>query len=219
MGSEASVEVATPPSKPATHCACCGARIRRVIGERPLSISDAMALVAAAALAALIARDVLDNPLRGGPGWWRTLAIVVAGLVVLTPTVLILRLRRPRPPVRRLARHPGFAASVAATAMLALGALAVGLLAIVRVSLQDPLTPAAPHVWRPPPNPRWWLGAVLHFGAAVGPAVLAAWTLLALSGRRRPTTNGLDLLGRLIGAAWVVLFVIDCCARLAYLRV
>jgi len=70
----------------------------------------------------------------------------------------------------------------------------------------------------PTPDPSWWMGVVFYFGVIVGPAVIEAWLLLTLSGRRRPTKGWPDRLGRAIVLAWIVLFLIYCCARLASLR-
>ena len=200
---------------PGTRCPCCGAKLPTRI-ERRFSILDAMTLVVASALAfALIRPVMLDEPV-GLPAWGRWLTASVGVLVTWTPTVLWLRLRHPRPPLRRLARQPGFAASVVGTGILALGALATGLLALLRTARQG-MGVRGGMLLRTP-DPLWWVGVVLHFAAVVGPAVLAAWLILALSGRRRPARGWLDRLGRLIGLAWIVLFVINCCVRLAYLQ-
>ena len=196
-------------------CACCGAFLPSRV-DRRFTILDAMTLVAASALAFSLVRPLVLGGLRNEPSWAGYLAAVIGTLVTWTPAVLFLRLRRPRPALRRLSRQPGFAAGVAGTAILALGALATGLLALIRVSRQGVGVRAG--LPPRPPEPGWWLGVVLHFGAVVGPAVLAAWLLLALSGRRRSATGWLDPLGRAIGVAWIILFVINCCARLAYLQ-
>src|SRR5687768_4597770 len=83
-------------------------------GARRFTMMDAMILVAASAVAFVIVRPVVDGPLmlRHEPGWARYLAGFVGGLVAWTPAVLFLRLRNPRPTIRRLSRRPGFAASV-----------------------------------------------------------------------------------------------------------
>lgn len=61
-----------------------------------------------------------------------------------------------------------------------------------------------------------WLWVVLHhFAIMGGAAVIAAWVLLALSGRRRPEPGWIDPLGRTLGVMWVVLFVLMCGVRLA----
>lgn len=175
-----------------------------------------MILIAASAVALVIVRPVVAGPLQQRPGWSHYLAWAIGWLVAWTPTVLILRLRDPRPPLRRLSRQPGFAASLAGTAVLALGLLAIGLIALVRVARQG--SPARPAMGIRPPDPSWWVWVVLHFGTVVGPAVIAAWVLLAVSGRRRPPRGWLDILARAVGVGWIVLFVINCCARLTYLR-
>jgi hypothetical protein len=182
-----------------------------------------MILVAASAVAFGIVRPIIAARfLQNQPRWASYLAAVMAVLVTWTPTVLLLRLRRPRPPLHRLARQPGFAAGLAGTAIVALGALTIGLIALVRVARRGMAVRAGvrlrstdPSWW--PPDSSWWLGVVFHLGAVVGPAVIGAWLLLALSGRRRPSWGWLDLLGRALGIAWIILFIISCCARLAYL--
>lgn len=197
-------------------CPCCGAVVLTPRGDRRFTLIDAMILVAASAVAFVIVRPIITGPLRDQPRWAGYLAAVMGVLVTWTPTVLALRLRRPRPRFRRLSRQPGFAAGLAGTSIVALGILAVGLLALVRVARRGMAVRAGMRLR--PPDPSWWLGVVLHFGAVVGPAVIGAWLLLTLSGRRRPSGGWLDLLGRGLGVAWIILFVINGCARLSYLR-
>lgn len=197
-------------------CPCCGAIVPPPRGDRRFTIIDAMILVAASAVAFVVVRPIINGRLQGQPWWASYLAAVMGFLVAWTPTVLILRSRRPRPPLRRLTRQPGFAAGLAGTSVVLLGALAIGLLALVRFARRGMAVRAGLPLR--PPNSAWWLGVVLHFGAVVGPAVIGAWLLLAFSGRRRPSGGWLDLLGRALGTAWIILFVINCCARLAYLR-
>ena len=197
------------------HCPCCGSQLPSRL-ERRFTILDAMILVVASALAFTLLRSFVFRTLPGLSNGQGLLAVVMGGLVTWTPTLLWLRLRRPRPTLRRLARQPGFAASIAGTAVLALGTVTIGLLALIRLSMQGPTQSAG--VAPRPPDPTWWLGVVLHFGPVVGPAVIAAWFVLAVSGRRRPARGWLDPLGRTIGVAWIILFVINCCARLAYLK-
>src|SRR5690242_12341334 len=86
-----------------------GPRAGRVGRCRPPALLDAMVLVAATALAlALVKR--LDGPLWGGcPA---PVAKELPCLLVGTATVLVLRLRRPRPSWRRLMRQPGAVACV-----------------------------------------------------------------------------------------------------------
>jgi hypothetical protein len=180
-----------------------------------------MILVAASAVAFVIVRPIISGVFYREPRWIRYLAVIISGLVVWTPTLLFLRLRSPRPPLRRLARQPGFAASLAGTSIIVLGALAVGLLALVRVSRRGAVGIRAlldTDFPIPVTDALWWVTVVLHFGAVVGPAIIGAWLLLAISGRRRPARGWIDPLGRVLGILWIVLFVVNCYARLSYLR-
>jgi hypothetical protein len=190
--------------------------LRPSAAERKFTIVDAMILVAASAVAFVIVRPVITSGLQRAPRWAIYLAAAMAWLITWTPTVLLLRLRRPRPPLRRLGRQPGFAAAVAASSILTLTAFAIALLALVRLARRGALLGVGRPV--PKPTPGWWMSVVLEMGVAVGPAVLGAWLLLALSGRRRPARGWLDALGRVLGAAWIVLFVIHCVARLSWLK-
>lgn len=99
--------------------------------------------------------------------------------------------------------------------MIALAALSVGVPGLIRTARVGGM---ARNGFPPPaPDPWWWLGVISHFAFLIGPAVIVSWILLALSGRRRPVRNWLDVLGRAIGIAWIVVFVINCGARLSYL--
>jgi hypothetical protein len=203
-------------------CPHCGTYLPSSRTDRRFSISDAMLLIAASAVSFVIVRAFVIGSLSREPGWSHYLAMVLGGLISWTPATLFLRLRRPRPTLRRLARQPGFAASLAGTSIIAIGGLAIAILALVRVvhrgAIAGIVLPIGARVPIPTPDPRWWLGVVLHFGALVGPAIIGAWLLLAISGRRRPAKGWIDPLGRILGILWIVLFVINCCARLAYLR-
>ena len=99
----------------------------------------------------------------------------------ITPAFLLVRLRRPRPPLRALLRHPG---SVAGLAIL---------------------------------FGQFWVTGWLHrlyFGRlydamvtaiAVGGTVAVAWAVLALSRRWEAEPGWVDRIGRLLGAAAIVI--------------
>lgn len=203
------------PPKPGDRCPCCGVVVPSPRGGRRFSILDVMILVAASAVAFVMVRPLMVGSLRTQPAWASYLAATIAGLVVWTPTVLAMQFRRPRPALRRLTRRPGFAACLAGTSVVVLGALATVLLALIHTARQG----TALRVGRtiPTPDPTWWVGVVLYFAGFIGPAVIAAWLLLALTGRRRPSSDWADLLGRGIGTAWIVLFVIHACSQLWHL--
>src|SRR5262245_18876219 len=110
---------------------------------RRFTIADGLILVAATAAGLAIIKDgvlgvamprTLAGFLRRPPGgWWSkkllvrgagALAMVAPCVVAWTLAYMIIRLRGPRPPMRRLARQPGFAVGIAALIVLTTGAVA-----------------------------------------------------------------------------------------------
>jgi hypothetical protein len=167
--------------------------------SRRFTIADLMLLICAAALATIMTRDDVASiylvyrapeaqrlyELVEGP----TKCVASALMLALIP----IRLARPRPPWRRLARQPGFVACWAIAAVLALG-LVEGLF---RVAFQGGFKQWG-GVW--PFHALWELGVVFR-----GPfAVAAAWLALALAGRWSPEASWIDRLGRALGLAWVI---------------
>ena len=166
---------------------------------RRFNLGDAMILTAVVAVGLVLGRDLLLNFPRlvgqrlaltrhdlanGQPVWWsiafrwEPVALEVVGLALMavclaTPTLVVLRLRRPRPPWRRLVRQPG--AVACATAIVSF------LVAYDLHSLLDPY-PAL---------------------FVVGPAVATAWLVLIVSRRWRAERGWIDRAGRVVGAAWI----------------
>ncbi len=176
--------------------------------RRKFTILDGMILVAAIACGFALRRAFL-NSFHGvwviqGESWLMRNArglnwAATPFLTMLTPTVLLLRLRRPRPRQIELFRQPGLAAGCAAILPIAMS-----LACFIRESagrsgeLQDPLSAA---------------GAGLHFqyvgSYRVGCWVLGSWLALFLSGRRRPERSWIDRIGRILGIGWLVVLVLD----------
>lgn len=120
--------------------------------------------------------------LRVGPRSWAASGVFELLLVLVlpaAPTLLVMRLRRPRPPLRGLAGQPGFAACVAVCSALV---VAAGL-ALYWIDLLSP--PA--------------------LMALPGLAVAFAWLALALAGRWRPEPGWIDPAGRGVGWLWIAL--------------
>jgi hypothetical protein len=173
---------------------------------REFRLSDAMILVAGAALSlsgahllvlmadafrqlcreAVLNRDVLLGP---WPAFWVAIrndlrstlwyAFQVAGMVLLgmTPAYFVLRLRRPRPPLRTLLRQPGMVAVLAMAFGLFWGT--GGLISLLPERFDS--MNAAP--------------------SAIGGSVAAAWGVLALSRRWEPEPGWVDRVGRVLGCA------------------
>ncbi|MFO0956243.1 MAG: hypothetical protein U0800_02120 [Isosphaeraceae bacterium] len=123
-----------------------------------------------------------------------TLAEVGARILAPCSAALLLSaLRQPRPGRRRLLDGPGFVATATATSFMAFR-LAGGLAEHLAIG------------WGPKSSDL--LNEVTN-AAAVGPAVMASWILLAACGRRRVEPTWVDRLGQLAGIGWILMAVSD----------
>lgn len=169
--------------------------------RRPFTLLDAIALVAAVAVALAWYRFI------GLPHWvrrnspfdprnwvdYKDLAIrgaFIANPLVatLTPMLLVLRLRPPRPPLRRLMRRPGATACLAAVIALAARAIEI-----------------ASHTWEDYlydfDELRFYTEDRLNFlPHEEGLAVAVVWVVLGVSGRLRAEPTWPDRAGRAVGA-------------------
>ena len=115
-------------------------------------------------------------------------------LIPWTVAAFLMRLRQPRPPLRRLVLQPGMAACGAVT--LWLGFKTLLLVLMLGVPQQRSLV-------------RAYMGDGALIASWAAPAVAGAWLVLLLSGRWRPDRGWIDRLGRAIGASWLVLEVLN----------
>ena len=132
------------------------------------------------------------------------LALGLPALVVFTAAILALRLRRPRPTLRRALLQPGASACVAA-----LSVVAVEVASYVASTCHDrnshgKLGQYLAYVWNN-------TGVVVEIttqvlvrmSTPVGLAVMATWLVLALGGRWRREPSWVDRAGRLLGFCWL----------------
>jgi hypothetical protein len=202
---------AVPPEP--LRCECCRRRLERPGVARRFGLLDAMILVAATAAPLSLARSALS--LEHAGLWQKLLVMTPALLGGWTVALLAIRLRSPRPTLRRLLRQPGAAASLAAVSTIAVCLLFVGIALLVRFLRFQSHASAIRQMNRVIGTSRpvlfdWpmqVIGTLSECMTLVGPAVLGAWVVLALGGRRRPERGLIDGLGRLVGVAWIVLFV------------
>lgn len=177
-GSDAS---GSAPESPADRC-------------RPLTLSDAMALVAATAIGLGLSRALQSAQYPGCPHF---VTIELPQLFVWTITLYALRLRRPCPPRERRLNQPGAVACAVVTLLLPL-------LGVVAALSRGAVVLLKYYGWKGPggyPPP----GLLCVLGAAIaGTAVTGAWLGLAISGRRRPEPGWLDRTGRVLGTGWIV---------------
>jgi hypothetical protein len=115
---------------------------------------------------------------------------MVPWLATSTLGVTVVALRRYRLDVRGLFRSPRVAGCVAATLGMAMGKSAGAWNGGFR---------RFGGFW-------YWLVADLPWDA--GGAVLGAWLVLAIGGRRRAGGDGLDWIGRALGICWVVTYLL-----------
>jgi hypothetical protein len=184
--------------------------------ERRFTLLDAMILVAATAVGLALAREwarmitmmgILASPEEGLlPELAPLTRQVVLGWPVVTMAtlaVVALRLRRPRPPRRRLFAPPGVVACVVAACVIALD-LAHHALIMIEDYFQYP-QPANDAV-------RWGELERRSFqtvaSTSVGFAVAASWLAMALARRWRPERTWIDRAGIVVGWLWIALVVI-----------
>lgn len=179
---------------------------------RRFTTADAMALIGAAAVGLALSRAWSEAAAEVSKYWsgldrsswpsltcWGIVRTVCPVVAAVTPTLLALRLRRPRPPRRRLFAPPGLAACVVATIVIALEALlhplgaGLGASSRRRDVLLDELAR---------------LGLALEAlnalsSMTVGIAVAAVWGSMALAHRWRPERGWIDRAGRAVGWFWI----------------
>jgi hypothetical protein len=177
----------------------------RPTAPRKITLTDAMVLVAAPALSLVMIRDYLSDPRisRMLPldytwsvsEWWIRGCLYVGILsplaVSLSLALFILRLRQPRPEMRRLLRQPGMVASSAT--------VIVGTLFVLKVFLSYYLVSPSRPFWLLPLYDIWMRR--LPWG---GEVVAVAWIMLRLSGAWRSEPSWIDRAGRALGVYWII---------------
>ena len=178
----------------------------RQVPRRRFNMADGVIVTAAVAATLAVLRDNREWPkvlfMTNGIRFYASLPpfvwLAFRATYVLIPwtvAVFLMRLRLPRPRLRRLVLQPGAAACGAATIWLAFKLALLGLLT-VGIHERPWVISSYTHDWESP----------LSWGAA---AVAGAWLVLVLSGRWRPDRSWLDRLGRAIGVSWLALETIN----------
>ncbi len=170
--------------KPRSHC-------------RPFTTADAMALVAALAVALGIIKDQWQADIQNG---WRSARPIYATalaaarltgpfLATWTIAFAVIRLREPHPPWRRLRNQPG------TVACLGVAGVAAFLLPYAAVRF----------LIRPSDSYRL-IDFFWQCQMSIAPAVIGAWVTLRLGGRWRAEPGWIDPLGMVIGGGWIAIF-------------
>ena len=140
------------------------------------------------------------------------LEVVLPHVAAATAAVLGMRLRQPRPSIRRLAREPGAAACMvcSATLIIVAGWIATTI-ATGRIMEFSAIMTSWPY--RGGHGKRVTLDypggmAFVAYGDRIGFAVAGAWLALVLSGLWRSEPTWIDRVGRTLGWLWLGLTVV-----------
>jgi hypothetical protein len=186
------------------------------VGRRRMTLLDAILLVGSAAISMGafegVRRSLFQGRIRvlerGLPDfstWWTSDLIVTCSdlTVFLVPVVapwtlllIVLRLRSPRPRWRRIWGQPGMAACLAAVFGWCWSGLAL-ILALDAGYVARPTRNNSLEAWAE----KYLADEVFMY---VGLAVAAAWMVQYASGRWRRSADWVDLLGRIVGALWIL---------------
>lgn len=170
--------------------------------RRRFTLLDAMILIVAFAAVFPASRQILEKTFRSYPmpyegffDFWRGAARTASmGLAPilgsLTIALTALQWRRPRLTWRMMGRAPGLAACAAASTVLVVEA-ALGVDRAVVGFRND--------------FPGWWLPFAARNS---GGAVAGAWLAMAASRRRPWRRDGLDRAGIVLGACWILSYLI-----------
>jgi hypothetical protein len=193
---------------------------------RPFTISDAMILVAATAIGIALMARFEEHSILHGLGHYTAgdhtaltfqIKLNIYNMVIadilnfepllesLTLAVLILRLRRPRPSLRRLARQPGFAASFVVLFFLIFQVIEAGT-EVAKRMIEGQF----------PCNREIFYGEFLQnviiqtfeLDFYLGPAVAVMWALMALGRTFRREAGWIDRLGRIMGSLWIAAMIL-----------
>jgi hypothetical protein len=170
--------------------------------RRPFTVRDALILIGALAVGLALTRAALAGRPLDRTHWVHSVAV---GLTAASPcagamslALLALRLVRPRPGLRRLARQPG----LVACAVFAVDSILVALFAMTnrtggRFFFADAM---------------WilhgqWVLRTNYFWPQAGSAVGGAWIALALGGRWKAEPSWIDRAGRALGVYWIATYL------------
>jgi hypothetical protein len=182
---------------------------RTAASHRRMTLLDGLILVAAVGVMFWMGRshferEALPPPIRSfddlsdATHW---VADLLPCAVVWTMAVLLLALRRPRPPLRRMVNEPGFAACLTASVIVLIGVpIGVASESLVYVGAGHPVAEID------------WAAVNLYtlgnLPSMISIAIAAAWIVQCVCGRWRSRSTWIDRLGRATGCFWIPLIPI-----------
>jgi hypothetical protein len=173
--------------------------------ERRLHLSDLMLLVAATAPAFLVVQmhwpidtTIMNSYVNITTTIRNFMYVLSFPMAAWTLTLFLLRLRRPRPPMRQLIHHSGTSACT--------GAVVVMVVRLITLALVLGFTAVDLPSYRSLPGIVVLIGDIDEFQAVpseIGCAVAAIWTLQLISGQWEARPSWIDRLGRVLGMFWI----------------
>ena len=174
--------------------------------RRRFNIADGLIITAATAATLAVLKDAPDWShhvfLRGTFAGYLNpplaLRLALRATYVLIPwtvAVFLMGLRHPRPGLRILITRPGMAACGAVTVWLGFKTLLLALMSL-----------GFPQKWT---LIRDYMGDGVALVSWAAPAVAGAWLVLALSGRWCSEPGWFDRFGRVLGASWLALELLN----------
>jgi hypothetical protein len=199
------------------------------VQPRRFTLFDAMALVAAVAVGLVLSRTwayyaqkeaTYHSGIYMPSRFWAAVVPVTYSIVkfwpvvaATTPALILLRLRRPRPPRRRLFAPPGVAACVAASVVMV---FEVGERVLSRLVFTASLNTGT-NRFDEIDAMNLAMGALGPLSSTVvGFGVAAVWVAMTLAGRWRPERSWIDWAGRALGFLWLALIPVRFVFRMYY---
>ncbi len=146
-----------------------------------------MILVGSSAVGFALVRWIL--PHSTGRGWYPSIRGVCSPILACwTVAVLSLRLRGPRPRLRRLLRQPGAVSCLASAANIAIWAVFLA----IKASRNGSATPEV----------------ASYVGLISGAGVIGAWLALGSTATMRRERGWIDGIGMAIGAGWILVMLL-----------
>jgi hypothetical protein len=180
------------------------------------SLSDTMILIAALAFSLVLVRYVVSlnlleiPPAPGRLGWFGRVQLVAISfaspvLITLSLAFFVISLRPPRPPLRCLAREPGFVAMavVVATTLYYLVHLAMRLIANY---YSTPSLVQSHYIW-----------ISSNLCILIGLNIAVGWFILALQGNWTAASSGPRQVSTVLGTTWIGIWVLDDLCRFTYM--
>ncbi len=142
------------------------------------------------------------------PSWWSPVKRAAESVQVAAPmvaslsmAVLLLRFRRPRPPMRTVVRQPGSAAMIATAA----GLIVMGIEFVSNAVGWYAFRGESP--WRKHGIAYDAIDDLARATPRIAVAVIAAWGLLRFGRLARPERSWLDRSGMLLGLLWIAMMI------------